>query len=151
MFCKNCGKQLGDNARFCDGCGSPTQGAANQYNQQGQPRPSGNSQENTVVNVLAYLGILFFLPLVVTPESRSGRFHANQGLILLILSILGSIALSIVTALFAAISLWLIFIPTLLSSVFGLGILALVIIGMINAGKGEEKPLPLVGGFTIIK
>ena len=97
------------------------------------------------------MGILFFLPLVVTPESRSGRFHANQGLILLILSILGSIALSIVTALFAAISLWLIFIPTLLSSVFGLGILALVIIGMINAGKGEEKPLPLVGGFTIIK
>ncbi|MDD4493446.1 MAG: zinc-ribbon domain-containing protein [Eubacteriales bacterium] len=151
MFCKNCGKQLSDNARFCDGCGSPTQGTGNSVNQQGQSRPSNNTQENTVVNVLAYLGILFFLPLVACPESKSGRFHANQGLILLIVSILGSIALSIVTALFAAISLWLVFIPTLLSSIFGLGILALVIIGMINAGKGEEKPLPLIGSITIIK
>lgn len=150
MFCKNCGKQLNDNAKFCDGCGSPTNGTGNSYNQPGQQRPLGDLQENTVINVLAYLGILFFLPLVVNPESKSGRFHANQGLILLIVSIVGSIALSIITTIFMAISIWLAFIPTLLSSVFGLGILALVIIGMINAGKNEEKPLPLIGNFRII-
>jgi uncharacterized membrane protein len=150
MFCRNCGKQLNDSARFCDSCGSPT-GAGSSYNQPGQSRPAGYSQDNTAINVLAYLGILFFLPLVVNPDSKSGRFHANQGLILLIVSILGSIAISIVTAIFMAISVWLAFIPALISGVFGLGILALVIIGMINAGKGEEKPLPLIGGFTIIK
>lgn len=24
MYCKNCGKQISDNAKFCDGCGTPT-------------------------------------------------------------------------------------------------------------------------------
>jgi uncharacterized membrane protein len=28
--------------------------------------------------------------------------------------------------------------------------LALVIIGMMNASKGEQKPLPIIGKFTII-
>ena len=23
MYCKNCGKQIDDNAKFCDGCGTP--------------------------------------------------------------------------------------------------------------------------------
>ena len=36
-------------------------------------------QSNKVWAVLAYLGILFFLPLVACKDSRFGKFHANQG------------------------------------------------------------------------
>ena len=42
-------------------------------------------EKNKVVAALAY--IIFFLPLMVCPESPFGKFHANQGLVLLIVGI----------------------------------------------------------------
>ena len=38
---------------------------------------------------LAYTGTLFWLPLLVFPGSKEARYHANQGLWLLILSVAG--------------------------------------------------------------
>ena len=43
-----------------------------------------DAQDAKIWSVLAYFGILFFLPLVAVPNSAYGKFHANQGLILLI-------------------------------------------------------------------
>ena len=34
--------------------------------------------EGKLMSILSYLWILFFLPLVVCPGSKFGRFHANQ-------------------------------------------------------------------------
>ncbi len=52
---------------------------------------TNNTQSNEkIMCILAYL--IFFLPLVVVPDSEAGKFHANQGLLVLLLSI----ALSIV-------------------------------------------------------
>ena len=40
-------------------------------------------QDNKIWGALSYLGILFFLPLVVNGgSSKFGRFHANQAFIL---------------------------------------------------------------------
>ena len=96
---------------------------------------------------LAY--IIFFLPLVVCPDSPYGRFHANQGLLVLILGVGGGIALAILGVLLALIRLW--FLSSLLSIVFSLGMLALVIVGIINAVNGQAKPLPVIGKFTLLK
>ena len=46
---------------------------------------------NKSVCALSYLSILFFLPLVVCPDSKFGRFHANQALALLITAIFGNV------------------------------------------------------------
>ena len=51
------------------------------YTQQFHPQ---DISDGKAMSILAYFGILFFLPLVVCPQSRFGRFHANQGLILLL-------------------------------------------------------------------
>ena len=51
-------------------------------------------EKNKTMAGLAYL--LFFLPLIVCPESRFAKFHANQALILVIVSIAGSIILGII-------------------------------------------------------
>ena len=152
MHCTNCGKEVADNVKFCDGCGSPMpsgQGNAQQNYQRGPA--TGEAQDNKVIFILAYLGILFFLPLVSTPNSKVGRFHANQGLVLLLASIAGGIVVSILSAIFLAISWRLWVIPSLLSWVWWLAIAALAIIGMMNANKGLQKPLPIIGKFTIIK
>lgn len=170
MHCTNCGKELLADAKFCDGCGAavsteqtPPQQAEPQPQPQVQPQPqpqaqysTGTStdtkdQDNKIIFMLSYLGILFFLPLVVCPESKVGRFHANQGLLICIASIAGSIVLGIVSFILLAISSYFLFITNLLSWAFRLAIIALVIMGMLNANKGEMKPLPVIGRFTIIK
>jgi len=86
---------------------------------------------------LAY--ILFFLPLIVCPDSSFGKFHANQGLLLLITSVIGSVVLS-----FIPIIGWIIL------PFFTLGILAFAIIGLVNGLQGKAKRLPLIGKFDII-
>jgi len=87
---------------------------------------------------LSYL--IFFLPLVVCPESRYAKFHANQALLLLITGIAGNVILGIIPV-----------IGWMLMPVFGLGVLALGIMGLINGFGGKAKRLPLIGKFSILK
>ena len=165
-FCPSCGKSIEDNAQFCDGCGAGQPGAETAQQTAGQPVPApvinqdgyaaDDIEKNKVIAALAYLGILFFLPLVAAPESKYGRYHANQGVLLLITAVAGGIVLAILspilTAILTAISWRLFFIRTLLYSVFYIGITVLAILGIVNAVGGKAKPLPVIGKlFTIIK
>lgn len=152
MNCTNCGKEITSNAKFCDGCGSPI--VSEQVNTQSavaQATVANAAQENKVIFILAYLGILFFLPLVSCPDSKVGRFHANQGLLLLITSIAGQIVVTILSSIIMAISWRLWMITSLIWWAWAIAIVALAIVGMMNANKGEQKPLPIIGKFTIIK
>lgn len=170
-FCPSCGKELEDNAQFCDGCGAAQQAETteqpNQQQQTAPPPPNAQQaapvqgpaqegytaddiQKNKSMAALAY--IIFFLPLIVCPDSKYGRYHANQGLLVLIASIAGGIVLAILSAIFTAISYYLIFLGSLLYTVFYIAIVVLVIIGIMNAVNGKAKPLPVIGKlFTIIK
>lgn len=114
--------------------------------------PAEEIEQSKVVSALAYLGILFFLPLVVTPVTRYGKFHANQGLLLLLTSVAGGIVIAILRAIFVAISWRMFFLSSLLYSLFYLGIAVLAVLGIVNALNGKAKPLPLIGNLiTIIK
>ena len=110
-------------------------------------------QDNKVMAILAYLGILVLIPIFAAKESKFAKFHANQGLILLICEIAWSIVYTILNAIFAAIlgvgSLFVILsgLLGLISLVF----LVFAIIGIINAAKGEMKELPIIGKYTILK
>lgn len=104
---------------------------------------------NKTMAGLAY--ILFFLPLIVCKESKFGRFHANQGLLLLILSAIGYIAISIVTTILATITWRLFGFISLLYSIFGLFVLALAVYGLVNGLNGKAKELPIIGKFRIIR
>jgi len=110
-----------------------------------------DAQDNKIMGILAYLGILVLVPIFAAKESPFARFHANQGLILLIAIIASYIVVAILTAAFAFISFALVAISGLLYTVLWIGILVFVIIGIINASKGEMKELPLIGKFTILK
>ena len=64
----------------------------NNYNMQSSSDFTGyfdqmDIENNKIISGLSYLGILFFLPLVAAPNSRFGKFHANQSLVLLISSV----------------------------------------------------------------
>lgn len=107
-------------------------------------------EKNKAMAGLAYL--IFFLPLVAAPESKFGRFHANQGLLLLIVGVAGGIVVMILSAILTYISYILgATIGTLLSFAFWIGYLVLGVMGLINGFGGHAKELPVIGKFRIIK
>jgi uncharacterized membrane protein len=82
-------------------------------------------------------------------KSSFAKFHAKQGIVLIIASIIYSIALQII--------LGVIIIPLLFAGLWiGLGIFGLLyyvpliwmIIGIINALNGKEKELPIIGKYA---
>lgn len=106
-------------------------------------------KQNKTMAGLAY--ILFFIPLIACKDSKFGRFHANQGLLLLILSVLGYVVISVLTTILATITWRLFAFISLLYSLYGLFILALAIYGLVNGLNGKAKELPVIGKFRIIQ
>lgn len=114
-----------------------------------QPVTKGDDNDK-LMGILAYLGILVLIPLLAAKESKFAQYHAKQGINLFAAEIVLSI-------LYWVIGLLAVFtggIGFFLFPVLGLlwiGLLVLAIMGIINAINGEEKPLPLIGGFSLIK
>lgn len=104
------------------------------------------AQEDKTVAILAYITLIGFIIAIVlhgNNKTKLGSYHLRQGLMLLI----------------TAVALWLVmfilmFIPflgflmVLVSPIVWLAILGLMILGIINASSGQEKPLPVLGGFA---
>jgi len=95
-------------------------------------------EKNKTMAGLAYF--IFFLPLVVCPESRFGKFHANQALVLLLVYIAVSVALT-----FVPVIGWFIL------PFFALFVLVLAIIGLLNGLNGRARELPLIGKYRLIQ
>ena len=93
--------------------------------------------KNKVVAAFAYL--IFFLPLLVCPDSAFGKFHANQGLLLFILSFAGSFVLA-----------WIPIIGWIVLPFFYLTTCVLAVLGFVNAYNGKAKELPLIGKYRLL-
>lgn len=109
--------------------------------------------QNKVYGILAYFGILVLVPILAAKDSLYARFHANQGLILLIsefaLNIVGRIIrVALKVATFGLIND---VVNTIVSVAISAITIAYLVIGIINACSGEAKRLPIIGGFTLLK
>ena len=102
------------------------------------PNPA-DVEKNKVMAILAY--ILFFVPLLAAKDSPFAMYHANQGLLLFLMSV----SVNIIGYLVPIIG-WFIVLP-----VGGIAVLVFMILGIINAANGQMKPLPLIGGISILK
>lgn len=92
---------------------------------------------DTTMAILAY--IFFPIPLIAGVNTPFVRFHTNQSLLLFIASVAGWVVSAF---------LWILF---FIMPFYFLGLFVFWIIGIINAAKGEMKPLPLIGGIQILK
>lgn len=98
---------------------------------------------NSSLSAVCYVSILFFLPMVLRPDSRFARFHANQGLLLLIL-----------TALIGVVEAFCGVIPVVghaVGALIGLVSFGYFLFGFVNALNGKARELPFVGGISLIK
>jgi uncharacterized membrane protein len=107
------------------------------------PPVSGGVDNDKLMGILSYLGILILIPLLATKNrSASLNFHINQGLGLIIIAVIGWVVLSTIPS----------FYIYRLMNIWQLLILVLIVIGIINVTKGENKPLPVIGNwFKLIK
>ena len=174
-FCKKCGAQLDEGAKFCGACGAKQSDDAGASSAAASAASTieetlkniSNTEDNTtdfdsqdindnkVMAVLSYFSWLVLIPLIAS-KSRYARFHVNQGLVLTIVSTLWNIVYGVVkTILYALFGfLHLGFIASIIVALLGLVnlvFLVLSIMGVVNAATGKAKKLPVIGGFTIIK
>ncbi len=134
-YCNNCGKEIPDDQKLCEEC-----------------KKAKNEKINNEINkninllaILAYLGLLFIVPLVVCDKNNKFvRFHVNQGIVLFIFSLVFNL-LSVVVFFILPI------IGYIIGAVESIFTLAFVIVGVVNVCKEETKPLPIIGKINIIK
>ena len=153
----------------------------NQYAQQPPPgyppqQPYGDmppemaaqkdANDNKLMAILSYFSLLWLVPFLTKAHETSPfvKFHLNQGILLVglqvvywVLHILLGLfrttrniygAFGLIIAQQSVRPWWVVTITSLLS----LFILVLAIIGIVNAAKGEQKKLPLIGDlFTLLK
>lgn len=167
-FCPSCGSKLDDGTKFCPSCGAAqestntyTNNTNNTTQNQGINIVDSTSnfdkddiEKNKVLCAVSYISILFFLPLVACPESRFGKFHANQALILLIASAVIGAAGGVVTQIWWALPFLPDFIKTAVGSALSFVFWAVPVAGMVfgiaTAAQGKAKELPLIGKFNLI-
>ncbi len=159
-LCKKCGAEVPEGANVCPACGEPASVSAQAQNIAqdftntadftAECDPS-DIEQNKVMGVLAYIGILFLIPLLAAPNSKFARFHANQGLVLFLANIALGIVFGILMVIFAFIPI----VGLIINSILGLAISAIclvfMILGIVNAATGKAKELPLIGKIHIIK
>lgn len=166
-FCPICGENVPDNAPSCTKCGA-------QLNQQGGAQ--GNTQQavndfvnnlnntadyssqmdandvesNKVMAILAYIGILVFVPIFAAPNSQFARYHASQGLTLFIFEVVYGVIMGILAAILGSVPV----VGAIFLAIFGLcGLvfLILMICGIVNAVNGRAKDLPVIGNIKFLK
>ena len=170
-FCGNCGTQVNEGVKFCPACGGTvTSGQATppplQYQQQPYQQPyqqpvadeAQDAADNKLMGILSYLGILVLVPFLTKKDSPFAQYHAKQGITLCIVwvgYVIVNFLLSLIKITHNANTIWEYkttpWFVTLITSLLGLAVSVLAIIGIINAVKGLKKPLPLIGGINIIK
>lgn len=95
------------------------------------------SSDEKIITAIGYLWILFLVPLILKKNNAFCQFHAKQGLVLFIFSLIVSIlgALPLLG--------WLIILP--------LGWIIIVIfslLGFVNALQGKEWEMPYLGKYA---
>ncbi|MDR0821957.1 MAG: zinc-ribbon domain-containing protein [Oscillospiraceae bacterium] len=150
-FCKNCGANIADGTTICPNCGkSLSDVATGGIDLSDKVKEFTNTPDftgsldaadisaNKGYAILAYFGILVLIPIFAAKHSRYARFHANQGLMLIIANVVVEILLLVPIVQFFA-------------GVLSVVLFVFMIIGIVNAASGKAKGLPLIGAITLIK
>ncbi len=141
-FCRNCGSPLEEKVKFCANCGSVVDGAdaAARNADHTADYDAVDISETKYLSLFCYFGILFMIfALVAKPHSQFVRFHANQGLVLMILMVAAGIVMIIPVLGWIAGAVAYIF------------CIVCMIIGIVNSCKGQAKELPLIGRICIFR
>lgn len=164
FMCEKCGSVNGDVA-VCPNCGAANPNPVVETKQQmPQSNAEGGYYSATVdadptvdrgMGILAYLGIFVLFPIFAERNSKFARFHANQGLVILLCEVGYWIIQFLLTWLAGRIS-WRLAavvgtIMGIISFLLGIALLVFMIMGIVSALKRQTKPLPFIGKIKLLK
>ncbi len=116
---------------------NPENKASAPNNNASVPKPAmDKASHNIVMGILAYLGVLVFIPFFASKDDPFVKFHIKQGLVLFCIEVICWI-LTAILPLFGIIFV-----------IVNLGTIILSILGIINAAQQKERELPLVGQYS---
>ena len=163
-FCRKCGNEIMDGAKFCPVCGEEIESSGGRQTKNGYKtilQNLNNTEDTTeqfsdediqksrVMAVLAYFGILVFIPVFCAAKSSPyARYHCNQGLTLLLFSLVYSLGCGILNSIVLAVS-WKLYFVTKIFALAWIGFALLAIIGILNAASGKAKELPVIGKYRL--
>jgi len=140
-FCANCGSQV--EGQFCAKCGA----AAGAPAATGAPPTTAGGISTNLASALCYLfgfvtGVIF---LVLTPYNQDTRvrFHAFQSIFFNISWIVIAIGLSVLSAMFGALHMWVLILP--IHMLIDLALFATWLYLMFKAYSGSQVVLPIIG------
>ena len=159
-FCKNCGTALTENEKFCHACGTPVDNSVDVGEKLKEMSATTDNTalfdptdiaHNKALAMQSYLGILVLFPIFGGKHSPFARFHANQGLLLIIANTAYGITEALIIAFFNLLHPVLGTLMGVLLSMGALVFTAAAVLGIINVIKGKATTLPFIGKFKLIK
>lgn len=113
-----------------------------------EEKPDSDKTERKVVFSICYLwGLLFFIPLIMYKNDAEAKKHANNGLSMLIFSVVGNVVFGVLTS-FGGVM------HTVFGAIAGLYSLAILIIGIIGivyVVNEEDKEVPFFSKIKLLK
>lgn len=109
---------------------------------------SSDYEQNRLAAAFGY--VIFFIPLLLCPNSKLGRFAANQGLLGFLATLAVIVAFWIVNLLLG----WIPIVGVLFKAVgylCRLAVLGVMIYGGVTCYRGEARPLPYIGQYEFFR
>lgn len=106
--------------------------------------------DKKTTDIVAYISFIGLIIAFAAGTREQSKFHMNQSLVLVITEIVLSVVSGIAGGIVGIIPI-LGLILSLVAGVCSIVCFVFMILGIMNAAKGEEKPLPLIGGIQILK
>ena len=106
--------------------------------------------QDKIMIVLSYLGILSLIPLLTVKDSNYVKWHAKQGLTLTLAWIVLGIAIGIVSSIIALIPIvrMVLLVSPCIAIALPIGFIAVDIMGIVKGLRGERWRIPFVADLA---
>lgn len=101
--------------------------------------------DKKTISIISYITIIGWLIAYFSNSEKTSlaKFHLKQSFGLFLFTVIVGILIGVVTSFVPAIAI--------IDNIYSLLVLILIILGIINASKEEEKPLPIIGSMFVDK
>lgn len=105
---------------------------------------------NKTAAVFSYIGVLVLVPILAAKGSKFAKFHANQGLALLLAWLVYNFSAGIAATALLSVS-WGLYPAVRVIRLLGILYIAFAVLGIKNAAEGKAKELPLIGKLRLLR